>query len=205
MRKSDPMYRISFLHTPCLSAQDLWMLHPDRSHNQDWTCRARGSLNRGNIIDQVAISTVGSHDAKICVADRSSDNVPMTDHRGIAAYILVDPPDGLWPSQVKFTHHDLSQHLGKPRLQYPSSSAKSKYNEFHIKVDNAIKAECLHQNPVNDDKSFMKCSKALTRILKQWGEAIFGQVKRGWKSAHNKITSLKIQRLQAQIKSMGVC
>jgi hypothetical protein len=54
------------------------------------------------------MSTVGFHDAEICVADRSSDYVPVTDHRGIAAHIQVDPLDGLQPSQVKFTHHDLS-------------------------------------------------------------------------------------------------
>ena len=104
----------------------------------------------------MATSTAGFHDAEIRVANRSSDYVPMTDHRGVIAYIQVDPPDGLRPSQIKFTHHDLSEHLGKPRLQYPSSSAKGKYDEFHMKVDNAIKAECLHLTPVNDKESFMK-------------------------------------------------
>ena len=112
------------------SAQDLWMLHPERSRDRDWTCRSRGSSNGGNIIDRVATSIAGFHDAEIHVADRSTDYVPMTDHRGIVAYIQVEPPDGLRPSQVRFTHHDLSQHLGKPRLQYPSFSGKSKYDDF---------------------------------------------------------------------------
>ena len=86
----------------------------------------------------------------------------MTDHRGIVAYIQVEPMDGLRPSQVRFTHHDLSQHLGKPRLQYPSCSAKNKYEDFQTRVDSAIKAECLHTTPVNDDESFIKRYKSMT-------------------------------------------
>ena len=77
------------------SAQDLWTLHPERLHDQDWTCRARGSSNGGNIINRVMMSITGFHDAAIQVADRSTDYVPMTDHRGIVAYIQVEPLDGL--------------------------------------------------------------------------------------------------------------
>jgi hypothetical protein len=119
------------------------------------------------------------------------------------AYIQVDPPDELRLSLVSFTHHDLSQHQGKQRLQYPSISAKSKYDDFRTRVDNTIKAECLHLTPVNDDESFIKHYKAMIHILKQCGEADFGRVKRGGKSAHAKITSPKIQLIQAQIKNIG--
>jgi hypothetical protein len=124
------------------------MLHPERSRDRDWTCRSRGSLSGGNIIDRVVTSMIGFHDAEIHVADRSTDYVPMTDHRGIVAYIQIDPPDGLWLSRVNFTHHDLSQHLGKPRLQYPTASAKNKCDDFRTRVDNTIKAECLHLIPL---------------------------------------------------------
>ena len=144
--------------------------------------------------------TIGLNDAEIRVADRSTNYVPMTDHRGIIAYIHIDPQDGMRPSQVKFRYHDLSQHLGKPRLEYLSSSAKGKYKEFRSKVDTAIKDEFLHLNPVNNNESFITCYEALTRIFKQCGETIFGRVKRGRKSIHGKITSPKIQRIQAQIK-----
>jgi hypothetical protein len=127
----------------------------------------------------------------------------MTDHRGIIAYIHIKLPDGMQPSHVKFTYHDLSQHLGKPRLQYLSSSAKEKYNEFRIKVVEAIKAESIHLTPVNDDASFIKHYEVLTCIFKHCSETIFGHVKRGGKLTHNKITSPKIQCIQAQIKSLG--
>ena len=184
-------------------AQDLWMLQLDRSRDRDWTCRARGSSNGGNIIDRVVTSIKGLHDAEIGVAHRSTDYVPMTDHRGIFAYIQIEPPDGMRPSHVKSTHHDLSQYLGKPRLQYPSSSNKEKYSEFRIKVDEAIKAESIHSTPVIDDASFIRRYEAMTRILKQCGETVFGHVKRGGKLTHGKITSPKIQRIQAQIKNLG--
>src|ERR1700728_601255 len=88
-------------------------------------------------------------------------------------------------------------------LQYPSFSGKSKYDDFRTKVDDTIKAELLHLTPVIDDESFIKRYKALTRILKQCGEAAFGRVKRGGKSMHGKITSPKIQHIQAQIKNIG--
>jgi len=107
------------------------------------------------------------------------------------------------PSHVKFTYHDISKHLGKPRLLYPSSSAKGKYNDFRTKVDAVIKAESLNMTPVVDDESFVKRYEALTRILKHCGETVFGRVRRGGKSTHNKITSPKIQRIQAQVKSLG--
>lgn len=179
------------------------MLQLDRSHDRDWTCRARGSSNGGNIIDRVVTSIKGLHDAEIGVAHRSTDYVPMTDHRGIFAYIQIEPPDGMRPSHVKFTHHDLSQYLGKPRLQYPSSSNKEKYSEFRIKVDEAIKAESIHSTPVIDDTSFIRRYEAMTCILKQCGETVFGHVKRGGKLTHGKITSPKIQHIQAQIKNLG--
>ena len=70
-------------------------------------------------------------------------------------------------------------------------------------MDDTFKAERLHLTPVTDDESFIKRYKALTRILKQCGEAVFGRVKRGGKSVHGKITLPKIQRIQAQIKNIG--
>jgi hypothetical protein len=178
------------------------MLHLDRSRDRDWTCPARGSSNNGNIIDRVVTSALGLNDAEICIADRSTDYVPMTDHRGIIAHSHIDPLDGVQVFQVKFCYHDLSQHLGKPRLQYPSSSAKGKYKEFQSKVDTAIKAEFLHLTPMNNDKSFITCYEALTHIFKQCGETTFGQVKCGGKSMHGKIMSSKIQCIRAKIKNL---
>jgi hypothetical protein len=151
----------------------------------------------------VATSTTGLHDAEIHVANRSTDYVTMTDHRGIVTYIHIDPPDEMRPSPVKFTYNDVSKHMGKPQLQYASLSGKGKYDEFRTKVNMAIKAESLNLTPVTDDESFVKHYEALTRILKQCGKTVFGNVKRGGKSTHNKITSPKIQRIQAQIKSLG--
>jgi hypothetical protein len=98
------------------TTQDLWMLQMDRSRDWDWTCRARGSSSGGNIIDRVMTSTTGLHDAEISVANRSTDYIHMTDHRGIIAYIHIDLPDKMWPSHVKFDYHNLSQQLGIPRL-----------------------------------------------------------------------------------------
>ena len=56
--------RQQYLHfLQCTSAQDLWMLQPDRSRDWEWTCQARGSSSSGNIINRVVTSIIGLHDA----------------------------------------------------------------------------------------------------------------------------------------------
>jgi hypothetical protein len=72
------------------------MLNPDRTHDHDWTCHARGATGGSNIIDQFVLSNMGFSDAEIQVANRSSDYVPMTDHRAVIGYMNIQPlPDSL--------------------------------------------------------------------------------------------------------------
>ena len=145
----------------------------------------------------------GLHNAEIGVVDRSTYYIPMTDHREIFAYIQIELLDGIQPSHVKFTYHDLLQYLGKPRLQYLSSFNNKKYSKFRIKVDEAIKAESIHLTPVIDDASLIRRHEILTHILKQCGKTVLGHVKRGGKLMHGKITLPRIQHIQAQIKNLG--
>ena len=70
---------LQFLHQ--LDGRDLWTLNPDRTRDHNWTCRARGSMAGGNIIDQIVLFNKGFDDAEIQVADKSSDYIPMTDHQ----------------------------------------------------------------------------------------------------------------------------
>ena len=45
--------------------QDLWTLNPDRTRDHDWTCRARGATDGGNIIDRIVLSNKGFSDGEI--------------------------------------------------------------------------------------------------------------------------------------------
>jgi hypothetical protein len=172
--------RRQYLQFLCLSnGLDVWALNPDRTRDHDWTCRARGSTGGGNIIDRIVASHIGFSDAEIRVADRSSDYVPMTDHRAVIGFLNIHPPTNpnLMASQVKFARETLAGH-GKPRLRYPHSSEKHRFENYCVMVDEKIKAKSVHATPVNSDDSFISRYTVLTQIFKECGEAAFGRAKR---------------------------
>ena len=63
-----------------------------------------GSKGGGSIIDQVANSHQGlanaSMDVEIAVADHPSDYVPMTDHRAVVSFIVLQPHKNMHSSGV---------------------------------------------------------------------------------------------------------
>ena len=183
---------------------DMWALNPDRTRDHDWTCRARGSTGGGNIIDRIVISRKGYIDAEIHVADRSSDYIPMTDHRAVVGFMNIHPPEGpnFMVSQVRFSRGTTAGY-GKPRLRYPQSSERHKFEDFRTLVDEKIKAESIHNLPVNGDESFISRYDALTRIFRECGEAIFGRVKRNKHAVNQFVTSHRIQRIQSDIRHLG--
>src|SRR5882762_492695 len=183
---------------------DVWTMNPDRTCDHDWTCRARGSTGGGNVIDRIVASHTGFSDAEISVADRSSDYIPMTDHRAVIGFLNIRPPTNcnLVASQVKFAKETLVGH-GKPRLRYPQSSEKHKFENYRAMVDEKIKAKSVHTTPVNSDESFISRYNVLTQIFKECSEAAFGRAKRDRRTVNQFVTSPRIQRIQSDIKHLG--
>ena len=191
-----------FLHHS--EGQDLWALNPDRTRDHDWTCRARGSTGSGNIIDRIVLSNKGFGDAEIRVADKSSDYVPMTDHRAVVGFMNILPlNDPIFSTaHIKFSR-DTQAGCGKPRLRYPQGTEKKKFEDYRLMVDEKIKDKSLHKLPVNDDDSFIIRYNALTQIFKECGDATFGRVKRIKNMFNQRVTSPRIQRIQSDIKHLG--
>ena len=126
--------RRHYLHFLCLSdGIDIWSLNPDRTHDHDWTCHAQGSTGGGNIINRIVSSHTGFNDAEIHVADRSSDYIPMTDHRAVIGFLNIHPPPDIstMASKIKFTRETLTGH-GKPCLRYPLSSERHKFEDYRV-------------------------------------------------------------------------
>jgi hypothetical protein len=80
----------------------------------------------------------------------------MTDHRTVIGFLNIHPPTNpnLMASQVKFARETLAGH-GKPRLRYPQSSEKHRFENYRVMVDEKIKAKSVHATPVNSDDSFI--------------------------------------------------
>jgi hypothetical protein len=180
------------------------MLNPDRTCDHDWTCCVRGSTGGDNIIDQIVLSHKGFSDAEIHVADRSSDYIPMTDHRVVVGFMNIHPPENsnFMASRVKFSMEELVGY-GKLCLGYPQSSEKHKFKEFRTMVDEKIKAKSIHNVPVNNDNSFLSRYNALTQIFKECGKATFRRVKRNKHAVNQFVTSPQIQWIQSAIKHLG--
>jgi hypothetical protein len=111
------------------------------------------------------LSNKSFSDAKIQVADRSSDYVPMTDHQAVIGFMNIKPPldSSLTTSHIKFSK-DIATSYGKPWLRYPLSSDRQTFKEFQIMVDGKIKAKSIHTLPVNNDESFILCYNTLTNL-----------------------------------------
>ena len=158
----------------------------------------------GNIIDRVVLSNKGFDDAEIRIADKSSDYIPMTDHRAVIGFMNIHSPEDSIPTaaRLKFSR-DILARYGKPRLRYPQRSEKHRFENFCTMVDKKIKDESIHNIPVNNDDSFIFRYNALTRILKECGDAAFRKVKRSKHVTDQDVTSPRIQRIQSDIRPLG--
>jgi hypothetical protein len=128
----------------------------------------------------------------------------MTDHRAVIGYMNILPPNNslFLTDHVKFSR-DIQAGCGKPRLRYPQGTEKKKFEDYRRMVDEKIEDKSLHNQPVNDDNSFISRYNALTQIFKECGDATFGRVKRNKNASNQRITSPRIQRIQSDIKHMG--
>jgi hypothetical protein len=193
---------LQFLHQS--DGWDLWTLNPDRTRDHDWTCHARGSMAGGNIIDRVVLSNKGFDDTEIQVADKSSDYIPMTDHRAVIGSMNIYSPEDSVPTaaRLKFSR-DILAGYGKPCLRYPQRSEKHRFENFCTMVNEKIKDESIHNIPVNNDDSFILQYNALTRILKECSDAAFVKVKRSKHATDQHVTLPQIQRIQSDIRHLS--
>jgi len=113
----------------------------------------------------------------------------MTDHRAVIGFMNIHPPENpnFTGSQVKFSRETLAGHR-KPRLRYPQSSEKQKFEDFRTMVDEKIKAKSLHV-PVNSD------------VILSYHD-IMRLVKRN-RQIDEFVTSPRIQRIQSDIRHLG--
>jgi len=151
--------------------QDIWMLHPDRTCDHDW------------LVVQEAWQAVAILSTELL----HQQEVFQMPKYGLRTEGLTTFPwwtTGQFVHSLTLTHQiiwglcmsvSLTQANNLTNLSSNTQIAqkRNKFEEFRNCVDNAIKAESLHLNPVLDDETFMKCYNALTCILRQHGEAIF--------------------------------
>jgi hypothetical protein len=202
---TDAEARRQFLQFLQLSGgRDLWTDNPDRTRLTDWTCRTKqdGHPTEGNIIDRIVTSRHTFVDAEISVADKYSDWVPNTDHRGITARIthsIIETPHGNPDSLVaNFTRKPSSS----PRVKLPLKTEKHKYDTFRETVDNLIEAESIDKVEIIDDASFNLQYKNLTQIITLTASNVFGQAK-PYTQHKLAISNAKIRCIVATIRTIG--
>jgi len=180
---------------------DLWSeLKPERSRLQDWTCKAHNNRSlAGNIIDRVVMSANCAVEADIAVADKSYDFVQMTDHRAITATLFMTPDDMHATTNIPV---DLSEFSTRPRIKYPSKKDKTKFEQYSQEVDKKLVAEKLKDQPVIDEQSFVHQYQALTRIIVNTAEEVFGLARRvEWRNTT--ISNPLIRQLKKKLRHIG--
>lgn len=185
-------------------SRDLWTDNPDRTRLTDWTCRSRqdGGPAEGNIIDRVVTSQPTFVDAEISVADRYSDWVPNTDHRGIIARITHSIPETPQESLNDLTTNFTRKPSSPPRIKMPLKTEKHKYDTFRENVDRLIEAKSIDNVIITDDASFIQQYKILTEIITSTASNVFGHTKPYTITKPN-ITNAKIKTIVASIRTIG--
>ena len=192
---------LHFLQTT--NAHDLWSDIPDRTHLNNWTCRSKreGHTGEGNIIDQVATSTLTLIDTEISVADHFDQWIPNTDHQGIMARIthsINEPPQEERISSPGFIRKASSQ----PRVKVPLKNEKQKYETFRDMVDKSAEAKSLYDHNIVDDDSFIKQYSDLTEIITSAAKSVFGTTRPYIEHKPN-ITNSQIKGILSKLKSLG--
>jgi len=128
----------------------------------------------GNIIGQIVTSKSTLVDAEIFVADQHNDFVPFTDHRAIVGQLSHKPPVSMLNSGLSLFNPPSRWSTVTLCIKVPLKSEKDKYQTFQDLVDARIKAECISNHLIMDDKSFIRHYKELGSVFKQVSEDIFG-------------------------------
>jgi hypothetical protein len=186
------------------NSRDLWTDNPDRTRLTDWTCRSRqdGRPAEGNIIDRVVTSKSTFVDAEISVADKYSDWVPNTDHRGIIARVTHSIPETPQESLDSLTTNFTRKRSSPPRIKLPLKTEKHKYETFRENVDRLIEAKSIDNFVITDDASFLEQYKNLTEIITSTASNVFGHTKPYVETKPN-ITNAKIKIIVASIRAIG--
>jgi hypothetical protein len=184
--------------------RDLWSDNVDRTRLTDWTCRSRqdGRPAEGNIIDRVVTSQLTFVDAEISVADKYSDWVPNTDHRGIIARITHSIPETIQESLSSLTTNFKRKPSSPPRVKFPLKNENYKYDMFRENVDRLIEAKSIDNFIITDDASFIEQYKNLTEIITATASNIFGHNKPYTDTKPN-ITNARIKVIVASIRTIG--
>ncbi|KAK0489970.1 hypothetical protein EDD18DRAFT_1417512 [Armillaria luteobubalina] len=181
------------------NAQDLWQKNPERSCRNDWTCRARDQDRGGNIIDRVVTSSHGILDTHIHAAASPQDYIPVTDHRPICAYIVPTPKIGSYVSR-----ETLNPQLKVSRIRYPKASEKGLFRSFEADAEEMADQMGLFRINVDNEASWLRLYKGLTRVLIKCAERHFGRNKTNLRiSMMANVTSPMIQALRAEQKHIG--
>jgi predicted secreted protein len=177
---------------------DLWETQPDRNREKDWTCRARGATMGRNIIDRVVVSHAGFSDGEIHTALK--DFIPGTDHRAVFAFVNIEPSNCLANQHLVFMTHEAT-HL-KPRIRYLAKTEKHKFNQFRTAVDKMAHEQNLAEQSVIGSESFVTCYKLLTNIFDKCTSDVFSHVKPYRGNTGRPVTSVQIQHILSQIRSV---
>ncbi|TFK21087.1 hypothetical protein FA15DRAFT_672918, partial [Coprinopsis marcescibilis] len=126
-------------------AQYLGFLQKTKGHNK--------STESGNIIDRVVTSADTLLDSFIEVGKKPTDWVPFTDHRPIAARIMLYCPKLLETSNQNYTTLPRQQ-VNAPCIVVPPKTEKHKYEDFRIAIDKKTRDEGLHSIVVDSPEAF---------------------------------------------------
>jgi hypothetical protein len=137
-------------------------------------------------------------DAEISVADKYSDWVPNTDHRGIIARITHSIPETSQESLNSLTTNFTRKPSSPPRIKLPLKTEKHKYEMFRENVDRLIEAKSIDNFIITDDASFVEQYKSLTEIITLTASNVFGHTKPYTVTKPN-ITNARIKTIVARI------
>ncbi|PBK92724.1 hypothetical protein ARMGADRAFT_1080805 [Armillaria gallica] len=181
------------------NGQDLWQKNPDQSARNDWTCQAKDRDRGGNIFDRIVTSGHGILDGYIHAAASSQDYIPVTDHRLVCAYIIPTPRTGIF-----ITRETLNPDPKVSRIRYPKATEKALFKAYEAEAEQMAEELGLFEVEVNDEASWIRVYKGLTKIVTDCTEQHFGRNRPYSKSSTMAaLTSPMIQALLAERRHIG--
>jgi hypothetical protein len=178
------------------AGHDIWTNNPDRNRRYDWTSRANGDADSGNIIDRIVASERSYVNAEIAAADRFQDFVPYTNHCAVVAKVIYTPPLGsggtVFPS--------FKAVLNKAQIKYPARMEKFRHDDFRTDINARLDGTGLDTAQVIDDDSFLHVYDSFTAILIPAAEKCYGRITRWTSKDDNRVMSPMIERLVARLR-----
>ncbi|KAJ7847448.1 hypothetical protein B0H14DRAFT_3675930 [Mycena olivaceomarginata] len=180
------------------AGHNIWMNNPDCNRRYDWTSRANGDADSGNIIDRIVTSKRSYVDAEIA-ADRFQDFILYTNHRAIVAKVIYTPPSG----SGRTVFPTFKAILNKARIKYPARMEKFRHDDFRTDINAGLNGTGLDTAQVIDDDTFLHVYESFTAILIPAAEKCYGRVTRWISKDDNRVMSPMIERLVARLRFLG--